>query len=550
MFSRCFKQGFLPLLFYLVVFVILTFPLILKFSSHFFTDAGDGLQNIWNIWWVNKAVTELHANPWHTNYLFHPFGTSLLAHTLNPFNGFVGVVLLKLFSLTQTYNLLVIFAFVAGGWTTFLLAFHLTRHYGGSLLAGFIFTFSNYHFTHAEGHMQLVSLQWLPLFVLCWYMLMQRPSLFRGLSAALALFGVILCDYYYFFYCVMIAAIMLLWQAIQSRDIFFLFRKKYFGPFVIFLMGFSVTSGPLVYALLRFTRENTLLGVHHPRVYSLDLLAPIIPGGHWGFASWTEFYWSRLPGNIHESSVHMGLVVILLIVFTWFHRQKLQITSLKLWYAALAVFLILSLGPVLHIWGKEFAGIKLPYALLEWLIPPLKLGGVPVRMMVMVMLCAALIVAIGFKQLLQKLSGRRWILVLLLALLCVEYYPKSMPATQLDIPGYVQFLQQASSKQGVIDTVTPMHIALYYQTVYEKPMAAGYIARHTERAQKKTERIFQLVRERQFSLLYHGYHFRYYVTKESRLISSERTRVFKVFQDGDVYVYDLGAAYGSSALSD
>ncbi len=25
----------------------------LKFGTHFYGDAGDGLQNIWNFWWVN-----------------------------------------------------------------------------------------------------------------------------------------------------------------------------------------------------------------------------------------------------------------------------------------------------------------------------------------------------------------------------------------------------------------------------------------------------------------------------------------------------------------
>ncbi|MCI0528739.1 MAG: hypothetical protein L0Y56_14975, partial [Nitrospira sp.] len=171
------KMGVLPILFYFIFFCSLTYPLILSFSTHLFADQGDGLQNVWNLWWVNKAVTQLHQSPWHTSYLHYPHGASLLGHTLNPLNGFLGIGLLKFLTLFEVYNVLVVFAFVVSGWTAFLLAYHFTHSYGSSLIAGYIFTFSNYHFAHAQGHLNLESLEWLPLFVLCWYKLMTKPGL-------------------------------------------------------------------------------------------------------------------------------------------------------------------------------------------------------------------------------------------------------------------------------------------------------------------------------------------------------------------------------------
>src|SRR4030042_6248184 len=106
-----------PILLYLIMFCILTYPLIFKFPTHFFADTGDGLQNVWNIWWVNKAVTQLHQSPWYTTYLHYPHGTSLLGHTLNPFTGFLGIFLLKFLSLIETHNVIVLFSFVIGGVT-------------------------------------------------------------------------------------------------------------------------------------------------------------------------------------------------------------------------------------------------------------------------------------------------------------------------------------------------------------------------------------------------------------------------------------------------
>jgi len=157
--STAAKMGLFPLIFYFIFFCILTYPLILLFSTHFFADQGDGLQYVWNIWWVNKAVTELHQPLWQTCYLHYPYGLSLLGSALTPFDGFMGIFLLKFLTLIKTHNFIVIFSFVVGGLTAFLLAYYFTKSYWSSIIAGFIFTFSNYHFAHAQGHLNLVSLE-------------------------------------------------------------------------------------------------------------------------------------------------------------------------------------------------------------------------------------------------------------------------------------------------------------------------------------------------------------------------------------------------------
>jgi hypothetical protein len=87
--ARRLREAAVALAAYLVLFVVITFPLIRSFSTHFFADGGDGAQNVWNIWWVNEAVTTLHELPWYTRYLHFPHGTTLVGHTLNAFNGFL-----------------------------------------------------------------------------------------------------------------------------------------------------------------------------------------------------------------------------------------------------------------------------------------------------------------------------------------------------------------------------------------------------------------------------------------------------------------------------
>ncbi|HKJ37539.1 MAG TPA: hypothetical protein VJ972_02095, partial [Anaerolineales bacterium] len=111
------KHGLIPAALYFIFFCLLTYPLILNFSTYFFTDDGDGFMNVWNIWWINTAVSQpsIHPSIWHTDMLHWPFGTTLLGQTLNPFNGLMAVPLLRVMSLVQAHNIIVLFSFVMSG---------------------------------------------------------------------------------------------------------------------------------------------------------------------------------------------------------------------------------------------------------------------------------------------------------------------------------------------------------------------------------------------------------------------------------------------------
>lgn len=527
-----------PLIFYFLVFTLLTYPLLLCFSTHFFADRGDGLQNVWNLWWVNKSVTDLQRFPWHTEYLHYPSGISLLGSTLNPFNGFMAILLLKCMTLIQTYNSIVIFSFVTGGLTAFWLSYYITRSYAGSLLAGCIFTFSNYHFAHAEGHLQLVSLEWLPLFALCWYLLLTKPGIPMALASAATLCLVLLCDYYYFFYSVLLGFLMLLWFVLKEKELFFL-RRHYLVPLGVFIMILCATAGPLVLSLLQLNARDQLTGVHSSTKCSLDLLAPIIPGGHWRFAQLSQSYWSQLTVNIHESSVHIGLSVIILTVYAWFRGAKASFPSLRLWYLILIFFAIMSLGPVLHIWGREIPFVVLPYAFLEILFPPIKLSGAPVRMMVMVVLSASLLAGMGFTTLLQESMNKRWWLVLLLGLFVFEYLPKSIPVSQMVTPGYVAFLEQLPRNSPVLDTLSRPCLALYYQTIHEQPLAFGYVARVPQSVREQEDALKELVRKEDYYALNAGFGFKYFVTRPDYKCTAAGRSLKLVYGDTQANVYEI-----------
>ena len=529
---------------YFIIFCILTFPLICHFHTHFFGDTHDGYQAVWNVWWINTAVTELHQSPWHTNYLYYPNGTSLIAQTSHPFNGFFGILLSSFLTLVETYNVIILFCFVMGGLTAFWLAYSITQSYWGSFVAGCIFTFSEYHFMHAEGHTQLVSLEWIPLFVLCWHRLVAAPSIGKAVAAALSLFLVILCDYYYFLFCVLAGIVIVTWYATAKKDALFFWNKKYLSSFGVFTLICCMTSGILACCLLWQNHADPLIGAHDPLKFPLDVLAPFIPGGHWRFFRFTQWYWSRLPGNIHESSVYVGWSVIVLMGYAWWTRRDthLRCPSFSLWFWLLLFFGVLALGPVLSVAGNPIVTRIMPYNLLQKVFPPIKLSGCPVRMMVMVMLSASVICAIGIQAFFQQKSVQRATIgAVFLAVLFVEFLPRPIPASRDPAPEYVELLKNLPNDGGLVDTTSSKFLALYYQTIHGKPLAGGYISRIPTSVNKDWQILSKAVQEQDYRALGEQFHMRYLLTSSQTPIAASPSKVLlKLLYDSpDVRLYRI-----------
>jgi len=523
-------MGVFPAVIYLSIFFVVTYPLMLQFSTHFFTDKKDGLVMIWNIWWTRTAVTELHQSPWHTSYLYYPYGVSLLAHTLCPFNGLLATLLLPFLTLKQAYNSIVVFTFVMGGVTTFWLSFYLIRSYWPSIVAGFIFGFSNFHFAHTPGHLNLASLEWIPLFALCWYALIRNPGVPLALASAASLFAVMLCDYAYFSYCVLIAVTILFWRTMRQRTPMFLLTKRYIANLSVFVAATLASSGVIVFKLLRMISSSPLYGVHDPSKHSTDLLSPFIYGACLRFSQLTEGFWTTLQGNSSETSVYVGASVWILITYAWFRRRRIEVESLRLWYALLILFLLTSLGPTLYVWGKCTPVELMPYRVLEGVLPWLAISGMPSRMMVIVMLCAALIGAVALDYLFRGSGKSRLGAAVLIVLLAVEYLPQRLPSFRGEAPDWVIALRDFPAG-AVIDARGDPYGAMYYQTIHGKPIWGGFVARISTNLMEKNERINKLVEELAGEELRDKYGFRYAVTGSGEIYDLTREQI--IFKNED-----------------
>lgn len=547
----------LPALLYFVGFYILVPNTWGHFSLHFFLDSGDGLQNVWNIWWVNKSVTQLHQLPWHTNYLAWPHGVNLLPQTMNAFNGFLVIPFFYLFhfSLVQAVNTVVIFSFVMSGITMFWLAYYLTRSYQGAIMAGLFFTFSSYHFAHSIGHMQLISTEWIPLFLLAWWRLLDRPSYLVALAGAGSLALVVLCDYYYLFYAIIAAILIGIYRLVVylkekrhkepnptiEASTSLSFTKRFYGTMAVFTLTSAAAILPFVYGLWKLNRQDPLQGSHSPSMFSLDPFSPFIPGEHWYWYQLTEWFWHHLHGFNSETSVFLGISLITILIVAIVARRRLHLPAwLGAWWLILVIFWALALGPRLQTFGSVvLPNVPLLYAWLGKLFPLLAISGMPIRMFVMVTLASAVIAA----TVIAKLQLRRPFGIVAMALLSLIFFvdvrPRPMPLTAPFSLAYATVLKQLpiSPQAGIVDYgAKDGPAALLAQTIHERPMAFGYLTRTPISTENKNFNIYAAIEQGRQDELCPTYHLRYMVAHKYY-----DNGLPIIYQDpnSDIHIYDL-----------
>ena len=545
---RALVAGGAVVCFYALAFALLTYPRIRQLSTHFWADWGDGFENVWNLWWVRTAVLELHQSPWHTTYLDYPFGISLHAHALGALNGFLAIPLSAFAGQVATHNLIIVLLFATSGLTAFLLVRALTGSAMAGLVGGWLFTFSAYHFAHAGSHLNLVAIEGIPLFLLCWVRLLASPGIGVALGAALALFVVYLCDYYYFAYSVLAALLLLAAEAYTRRDARFILRRDYRGPLAVFAVVCALTTGMMIAAWVRAYRTSPFVGGHDPRAVSLDLLAPFIPGGHSRFAAWTSWYWKAAGGNLNENSVYIGWGTIALMIASFTRRRRAPDANPPLgrWWLLLAVFAVLALGPRLHVFGREIPGVLLPYGWLDAVVPLLRLTGVPIRCFVIVTVAAAVLAAQGFRMLSSAGGPARVLAVALLVAAVLETLPAPIAATA-PRPLFATTLAAAPDSGPLIDLTEPplpAGVALYLQTIHHQPIAFGHTSRKTRDVVDGEKRLRALAAAGEYRALQCEYGFRWLLADPALELDGAATEV-ALWEPGRLgKLHDLRGRFG------
>jgi hypothetical protein len=479
---------------YLLITVILTCPLILRFATHVPGDGSDDPALVWNLWWVKHAVVDLHSNPFLCDYMFYPLGIDLTFYTLTILNGFLSVPLQPMLGLVSANNVIVLASFVVSAYGAYLLAKYLLprdAHPFGPFIAGLIYAFSSNRFIYASlGQFNILSTQWIPFYVL--FLIKARRNPKRPRFPFLAALFLLLNGYTEFTYASFLIVFTLVyglfWLATGGWRENRLFWRNLALLGALFVVGMSSI-------LLRMWRvmavEGDFLveGLGFANVFSADLLGFFVPSHLHPLAD----LWRGSFEFSYLNFVFVGYVVLGLAVYGAVRHFRDR--GVRFWIVSTIIFALIALGPTLRVNGQEHE-LPLPFDALAAL-PFFKGNRYPSRYGVMLSLCWAVLAAYGLHSLTSRIRRealRPSVAAILASLVVFEHLSVPLPLSDFRVPDVYAAISQEPSDFSVLEiplawrngfrvTGTKDPVIMFeqfYQTMHQKRLLGGNTSRNPE----------------------------------------------------------------------
>lgn len=522
------RRNLVVLFIYFVITLIVTAPLASQFTTHVpgtTTWSLDEYGYVWNHWWLKHSLFELGVNPFQSDYLFYPLGTSLVLYAYTLLHVFLALPIHFAFGIIPASNFTVIFSFVIAAFGMYLFLLYMLRvslriwnekynahlgkivedrnlHVLAAFVGGVVFAFASNRYVYLSlGHYNIVASEWLPFYMLFLFKTLLEPrnknAVLAGLFAAIAMYtettdGVLLL-------LLTLAILIFEWRlAIQPATLWRLVivvgaTALFFAPLLIPTAFELFNSG---YALPGFGHSEKLL-VDLNGFFSPTSLHPL------------NRYWTEELDAVRQqigrfSDVNTFFVgyltaLLALVGFGVFARRN------RMWLGIAVGFGILALGPLLHINGQsvfDLDGLQvnfpLPFLVLHY-VPLIRENRVPNRYSILVVIALAVLVSYAVWWLLWQISKRVQeprltylgiaLSGVLSALLIFEHLAIGLPLTDARIPAvYTQIrqdpepstvlsiplgLRNSFGQSGAEDTRTQ-----YYQSEHQKYLLSGQIQRN------------------------------------------------------------------------
>jgi len=460
---------------YLLIAVVLTWPLTARLTTHLSGDMGDGWMFTWNLWIFRHALLHGHW-PTVTPMLFYPEGGNLLVHSMSWASCLLAFPLLSFMQPLTAYNVLVLFYYVHAAIGMYVLARMVKASRGASFFGGFLFSFSLFHYAHGLGHLNLMGIGWLPLFLAFLIRTIEDPTWKSALRASGSFVAATLTSWYLGAMALEAGLIVWIWLLVRSKNA----RTK---ACVLRLVGAAVVAvlllTPFLWGLIHDLGRGALLGSHNPWNHGADLVAFVVPsrllflGKHF-----SHLIPHHLAVNWAEDTAFVGFVAVALALVGFVSRRRSALTGL---FIVGGAGFVLSLGPALRLDGTLHRSFELPFLFLYRWVPLFKIGTVASRHTLLVLLSLSAGAALGLDVLIQKKGWWTWLACGLAFLAVVEHVP-AMPMvnTQVRMPGFLETIRKEPGFFTVLD-VGPKSFQNYHQIFHRRPIVGGYLARMERR---------------------------------------------------------------------
>jgi len=464
------------LLCYILLTLVLTWPLPRTMSEALAGFSTDVYINPWADWWTKKALSE-GLDFYHTDYMFYPQASSLVFHSFSHANTAISLLLAPLMGRFAAYNSTVLLAYVLSGFGMYLLASHLTGCRPAAFLAGLVFAFHPYHMFES-CHPVLVATQWISFFAQAFIRMLHDAGAGRVRQMLLAALWFLLTALSSWHLMMMLAGwtvLYLLYHLLLERTAWV---PGAFRSLILLAIVVGLAVAPFLWPIIReqLTTDTSYMAVDVQNGLGNDLLSFFVPNQRHPLLGHLVSGVNDRIGFVRKRPAYLGLVALGLAVGGVATARR----RTRFWWLSGLLFFFLSLGAQIR-----FGGAPLHTFYLPWAVPIIHVLRHPFRLNLLLFFSLAVLVGFGGRWLYSRMASQSRLLaslslVLAAGLLCFEYLVYPFPTTQIS---YSPFLHQLAGEEGnfaVADFPMGREQAKYYlfcQTIHGKKIVDGVISR-------------------------------------------------------------------------
>ncbi len=485
---------------YLLIAMAMLWPITTDITGRVLGLGGDPYQALWNIWWDGYSTFVLHSSVYFSSYIFYPIGASLITQDLAPFAGWLSIPF-QWISLTLALNVITLVGFMLSGLFMYFLAHRFTGNKYASFVAGFVYTFSAWHFAQAGGHLDFINIEFIPLFLLLFFDMVEKSKKRHAVYAAIAFLFVTFAGgldqaLMTILLVVTVIAYLLLTDRKKVLNVRFatLFAAMVIMVFVAGIWAFLPMINGIRSGVIGVV--NAQATTPYNELYSLDLASYFLPSFTNGIFSgiWPAYYAIYAP-DPGERPAYLGYTVIILMLIAVIvdYKQTKVLKQTGLWVVILLFFGWMSIGPYLQVLGTltSIPGIYILYHA----IPIFNVIREPGRFDLLVTLAAAMLAAIGLDTAMKsnKIDNKAALFGIVVVFLLIEYWGGPISgsaigtvASSTAMPRAYPQIGNATGNFSVLilpslpnATAPDMYpgLEMYYQTAFKKPLVGGYATR-------------------------------------------------------------------------
>ncbi|MFH1151226.1 MAG: hypothetical protein V1748_12205 [Actinomycetota bacterium] len=411
------------LLFFAVLSVVMTRPVLTTAADHTCRDPYDPTFQAWTLDWDLRALGSNPLDLFNAN-IFFPNEHTLAFSDHQVVNAVIAAPAIAWTNNpVQAQNYMVIFAFLLCAVGAFALTTHLTGNRLAGVVAGVAFAFSPPRLSHVV-HLNILSAGWIPLCLLFMHRYSEKKRVLDAALAALFFTLQVLTTWYYGMILAVALLVFLVVRLLWNHRQFTLkWTVILLAAFMV--AGVLITPFTIPYLKVQKSDPRFVRNIDEVDMFSADITDFVT-------APTENLLWGKLTAGIRENTMDRGgptertlfpgLLPLLLgltgAVLLFVRGRGEDRFCVRYYVTLMALGFVLCLGTSIYLFGRR-VGFPMPYELFYHLFPGFKVMRVATRFVSLIGLSLAVLSGFAVRDILLAVGKKRTWLAGLLGLLIV-----------------------------------------------------------------------------------------------------------------------------------